>query len=170
MTSIFHIHIHLLHMIIYTVALWLVSHCMMNKTTQSMIMSLVEKVGKKLWKASSNCKNSMGIHHTMTSLEFFCHFIKLIMSIIYGWEGWRTKLHHFNRLLGYCTHMFWVMQNSEDIQGKYYGISRLSHLTLTLLRSNLWQNCWTSNRQDGSGLRLGPVTVAPALGSQNICC
>jgi len=59
----------------------------MNKTTQSMITSFVEKGGKKLWKASSNCKNSTGIHHTMTSLEFCCHFIKLIMGIIYGWKG-----------------------------------------------------------------------------------
>lgn len=52
--------------------------------------------------------------------------------------------------------MFWVMQNSEDIQGKYYGISRFSHLTLTLLRMIIYDK--TVEPQ-----LLGPVTVAPAL-------
>lgn len=82
-------------MIIYTIALRHVSHCMMNKTTQFMLTSLVEKVGgnlsgQSLWKA--NCKDSKGIHHLITSLDVVTSsFIKLIMGVIYEFHIMTVK-------------------------------------------------------------------------------
>lgn len=135
MTSIFHMYIHLLHMIIHTVALWLVSYCMMNKTHTVHDNSCLLW---KRWEKTLESKLKLQKQHGNTSYDGILGVLLPLHQAHNGYhswvEGWRTKLHHFNRLLEYCTHTFWVMQNSEDIQGKYYGISRLSHLTLTLLR------------------------------------
>lgn len=61
MTAIFYIQSHLLHMIIETVAVIFISHCMMNKTIEhaDVVGNLVENMsGQILWKPSSNCRYS----------------------------------------------------------------------------------------------------------------
>lgn len=63
--------------------------------------------------------------------------------------------------------MFGVVKNSGDIRGKCYGISRFIILFWHFEKGSLWPNWW--NGHNGSGLRFGPVTTVPALGSQNIC-